>query len=182
MAEWPLLRCYGRYQKATVTYKFSSDEEAQRLELIAYVVRWVGQWEAAFYWSLVWFPVEKAVCNCAFESWLGRTKKMSWQNDTLTGFLGCYDDAPRIATVNSQNATVIFSKCYYQVFCWVGNSVHMYKHPFFLQIFSTENSLRQEHSHRIKALKYWQLLIEANKFSREYLLYNAEVPITHYSA
>ena len=124
MTEWPLLQCYSRYQKATVIYKFSSDEEAQRLELTAYVVRWVGQWEAAFYWSLVWFPVEKTVCNCAFESWLGRTKKMSWQNDTLTGFLGCYDDAPRIATVNSQNATVIFSKCYYQVFCWVGNSAY----------------------------------------------------------
>jgi len=34
----PSDRCYGRYQKATVTYKFSSDEEAQRSELIAYIV------------------------------------------------------------------------------------------------------------------------------------------------
>jgi len=25
--------------------------------------------------NFVWFPVEKDVCNCAFESWLGRRKK-----------------------------------------------------------------------------------------------------------
>ena len=38
----PSDRCYGATvgtKQATVTYKFSSNEEAQRLELIAYVVR-----------------------------------------------------------------------------------------------------------------------------------------------